>query len=312
LLEENKFENILKSLRVRRGEAWTQAMVAQELGVSRRLYVGWENGDSLPSHSNLRNIVTLFKLSPEDERILYQAAAQVPPRVHNLPFPPNPLFTGRERYLEQLEKLLRESGNVSISGLGGVGKTQLALEYAHRTYREKTYRAVLWVDAAEKAIIEAGFLSLAHLLDVPQKDREDAGKILSAVKQWLEGHTDWLLVMDNADNLGLARSFLPVAHQGHIILTTRSQIVGKVARQIKVQEMELDEGLRFLLRRAKVLQGDADLDAVDADVCKAASQLVTLLGALPLSLDQAAAYIEETGVSFAEYVRLFREDRNFF
>lgn len=98
--EEQRLDNVLKSFRVRKGKVWTQAKTAQELGVSRRLYVGWENGDSLPSQNDLNNIASTFGLGSEDEDALYRAAAQVPPKVHNLPFPPNPLFTGREKQLE--------------------------------------------------------------------------------------------------------------------------------------------------------------------------------------------------------------------
>ena len=314
--EENKFENILKSLRVRKGKAWTQAKVASELGVSRRLYVGWENGDSLPSQHDLKNIAALFGLSGEDEDALYRAAAQVSPRIHNLPFPPNPFFTGREKPLEQLSTLLNEGSNVaisqpvSVSGLGGIGKTQLALEYAHRCYREKIYRAVLWVDAAERRTIEASYFALAHLLDLPEQQVSEPERVVLAVKHWLETHTNWLLIMDNADDLALARSFFPVAHHGRILLTTRSQIVGKIARRVDIDSLSPAEGLRFLLLRSGVAHDDTWLATVSEEDREAARQLVELLGGHPLALDQAGAYIEDTGASFAEYIRLFQEQRH--
>lgn len=133
---------------------------------------------------------------------------------------------------------------------------------------------------------------------------------MQAGKQWLEEHIDWLLILDNADDLGLARPFLPVTRKGHILLTKCSHIFGKIARQLELQEMEQEKGVHFLLRRAKVLQDGEGLDAVDADVRKAASHLVILLGSHLLALDQAGAYIEETEVSFAEYNKLLREHRN--
>jgi len=312
--EESRFENVLKSFRVRKGKLWTQErtveLISEIVDVSLRTYKSWEMGERIPSPEYMKAIVAVFGLSQEDEDTLYRGVAQVPPRIHNLPFAPNPLFTGRQKQLEQLGNLLKE-GSTCISGLGGIGKTQIALEYAHRCYQQGVYRAVFWVDAAGKATIEASYLSLAHLLDLSQKNEADTRQVIQAVRQWLETHTAWLLIMDNADDLGLARSFLPVVHQGHIILTTQSQIVGKFAKQIAVQEMEPGESLRFLLRRAKVLQDDGSLDDVTADARKAASQLVTLLGAHPLALDQAGAYIEETGVSFDEYTKLFRERRNY-
>src|SRR3989442_2748313 len=131
MFEENRFENVLKSLRVRRGKEWTQKKAAKLLGVSERTYKGWENGERIPPDRDLKNITNLFELNERDEATLYRAAAQVPPEIHNLPFQRNPFFTGRKTQLERLKQLLRENGSVvltqsiSISGLGGIGKTQL-------------------------------------------------------------------------------------------------------------------------------------------------------------------------------------------
>ncbi len=130
MFEENRFENVLKSLRVRKGKEWTQAKTARLLGVSRRTYVGWENGESIPSQRDLKNIATTLELNEGDESRLYHAAAQVPPEIHNLPLVRNTFFTGRKTQLEQLGQSLKEDGSValtqpiSISGLGGTGKTQ--------------------------------------------------------------------------------------------------------------------------------------------------------------------------------------------
>src|SRR5689334_2451678 len=115
MLEENRFENLLKSLRVRKGKVWTQAKTAKLLGVSLRTYVGWENGESLPSQRDLKNITATFELNDADTEILFRAAAQGAPRIQNLPFPPNPLFTGREALLENLAKLLKKNDSVAIT-----------------------------------------------------------------------------------------------------------------------------------------------------------------------------------------------------
>ena len=110
-------------------------------------------------------------------------------------------------------------------------KTQLALEYAHRCY-PSVYRSVLWVNAADKASLEGSYLSLAQLLKLPEEKGRAIDRIVQAVKSWLEEHPRWLLILDNADNLELARSFLPSKPRGHILLTTRSQIVGPIASLI--------------------------------------------------------------------------------
>jgi hypothetical protein len=115
--------------------------------------------------------------------------------------------------------------------------------------------------------------------------------------------------MDNADDLQLARSFFPEAHRGHILLTTRSQIVGNTVRKIEVVEMEPMEGLLFLLRRSGMLQDDATVDMVAVEVRESASDLVELLGGHPLALDQAGAYIEDTEVTFTDYINLYRIQR---
>jgi len=316
--EKIEFRSLLRALRIRKGPTWKQPVMADALGFSHRLYVAWENGESVPSVKKLRRIADYFKLDKEDEEELYRAAAQAPPRIHNLPFSQNPFFTGREMHLEQLGKHLQETGtveitqSVSISGLGGIGKTQLALEYAYSHY-PKVYLTVLWVNASDGAMIQASYDSIASLLELQESDERELDKRVQAVKRWLETHTNWLLIMDNADDLQLARSFLPVKPLGNVVFTTRSQIVrdSNIAIQIKVEEMTSEEGLFFLLRRSGMIQDETTLDAVGSKVREAAQQLVELLGRHPLALDQAGAYIEETGVSVADYIQLYQEENSF-
>lgn len=316
MLEEDKFDNVLKSFRVRKGKAWTQKKTANLLNVSHRTYSGWENGESVPIHHDLEMIVATFELSEHDTNTLYRAAAQVPPLVHNLPFPKNPFFTGRQKHLERLECLLKENSNVggtqpvSINGLGGIGKTQLALEYAHRYY-PMVYRTVFWVSAADKTTLEEDYTRIAHLLNLPEKHVREADLIAEAVKKWLEAHTKWLLILDNADDLQLVSAFLPIKHQGHILLTTRSQIVGAIAKPIELEGMEPEEGLIFLMRRSGLLKDTNKLAQVASEVRDTATELVNLLRGLPLALDQAGAYIEETSVSLADYTHMYHEECSF-
>src|SRR5690349_24197470 len=101
---KTNFSRLLKSLRVKSDTAWTQASLAKELGVSLRAYKGWENGEAIPSHEYLNQIVDLLKPNKDDIDALYRAALQVPTIIDNLP-PENPFFTGRETELEHLHKL---------------------------------------------------------------------------------------------------------------------------------------------------------------------------------------------------------------
>ncbi|SRR6266487_162280 len=312
--EEIAFRHLLKSFRVRKGPEWTQRSAAKEIEVSPRLYKAWETGERTPSEDNLRRIVTTFDLNREDAEALYRAAAQAPPRLHNLP-DPNPFFTGRATHLERLRTDLQDTGmveitqSVSISGQGGIGKTQLALKYAHSHF-PKVYLTVLWVNAANATTLQADYDDVAELLKLPErKDREPERRV-RAVKRWLEEHTSWLLVMDNADDLPLARSFLPSRPLGHVVLTTRSQIVRdtSIASHINVDAMTSGEGVLFLLRRSGIIETKDELAKASPADREDARQLVELLGGHPLALDQAGAYIEETGESIADFIQLYQTE----
>jgi hypothetical protein len=95
------------------------------------------------------------------------------------------------------------------------------VEYAYR-YRDE-YHALLWVAAATRDTLIASFLDLARRLNLPEKGEPDQTITVQAVKRWLEQHDQWLLIVDNADDLAIAEEFLPTNDKGHILLTTRTQ-----------------------------------------------------------------------------------------
>jgi tetratricopeptide (TPR) repeat protein len=311
MIEDNSFANLLKTFRMTKGKELTQKKIAPLLGVGHRKYVGWENRESLPDDRELKEIVALFELNEKDKAALYDAAARVAPKIDNLELPRNRFFTGREAQFKQIEQFLKENGTqpIAICGLGGVGKTQLALEYVYRGYRE-VYRTVLWVNAAKEETLRKEYGELADLLELPERSEDNQDKRIQAVKKWLKTRTGWLLILDNVDDLEFAQSFLPVTPGGHILLTMRSQIVGSIAKRVEIKEMEPEEAQRFLLTRAGILRDATKLDTIATGVRDTATELVTLLGGLPLALDQAGAYIEETGVSLANYLQLYHARRH--
>jgi len=234
-------------------------------------------------------------------------------QVWNVPYPRNPFFTGREELLSRLYDQLQAgqamalSQPQAISGLGGIGKTQLALEYAYR-YRGD-YQAVLWTQADTRENLTSSYLTIAALLNLPEKNEQESARVIAAVKNWLQRNTGWLLILDNADDLALARDFLPPSVGGHVLLTTRAQAMGRFARRLEVDSLPTELGALFLLCRAGLLPAEATLEQASTAEQAHAKEICEEMGGLPLALDQAGAYIEETGCSLSEYQRLFQQHR---
>ncbi len=195
----------------------------------------------------------------------------------------------------------------AISGLGGIGKTQIAIEYAYR-YRAH-YQAILWVNASTRDTLISDFVQLAALLKLPEYQEQDQNIVVIAMKRWLSIHEGWLLILDNVDDLEMVVTFLPVEWKGNVLLTTRLQALGTIAQSVEVEKMGLDEGVMFLLRRTKSLKPAAPLDRSEQESVALAEEIVTALDGLPLALDQAGAYIEETRCGFAAYLELYRTRR---
>ena len=235
------------------------------------------------------------------------------PQFWNVPYQRNPYFTGREDVLTHLHNLLTRKQIVvavtqhALCGLGGIGKTQTVLEYIYRYGSE--YQAIVWIKADTRENLFADFLSLAQLLVLPERDAQDQAVVNAAIRRWLQEHTGWLLVFDNADDLEIMREVLPTGCQGHVLLTTRAQAMGRVAHRIEIEEMSLETGTLFLLRRAGLLGSDASLEKASEKDRISAERLVQELGGLPLALDQAGAYIEEASLSIEEYRELYQQQR---
>ncbi|MEO6892853.1 MAG: tetratricopeptide repeat protein, partial [Ktedonobacteraceae bacterium] len=231
----------------------------------------------------------------------------------NIPFSRNPFFTGREDLLERLHTHLHTTRTITvsqplaISGLGGIGKTQLVVEYAYRY--GQAYQAVLWARAETSEALNASFTEIASVLHLPQKEAQEQEVIVQAVKGWLRDTSGWLLLLDNADDLNLVQSFLPPRFAGHLLLTTRAQIMGKFARRLEVDTLTPEAGALLLLRRAGLVEANAVFKTASPSDQSLALALTEELGGLPLALDQAGAYIEETQCSLADYQQHYQTRR---
>ena len=231
--------------------------------------------------------------------------------IWNVPYPHSPFFIGRDTLLTQLYDILHDEKAAAltqaISGLGGIGKTQLAVEYAYRN-RDK-YQAIFWTTATTYETLFADFVALAELLDLPEKDAQDQTITVHTVIHWLESHSQWLLIIDNADDLELTRDFLPTGGKGHIILTTRSQETGAVAQALEVPKLAPDDEAVLLLHRAKIIPLDASLADASEENQSDARAIAHLLDGLPLAIDQAGAYIEKMQCSLADYRGRYQQAR---
>ena len=197
--------------------------------------------------------------------------------------------------LERLRAGLRGDGRTALvarrtalHGMGGIGKTQLALKYAH-TYGD-AYAGVWWFAAETDAGLQLDARACCDAVPVPVGD----GELPSlALRRWLATQPGaWLLVFDNADSAAALRPHLPDGDLHHVLITSRDPAWGGLASTVTLDAWTDEEGADFLAARLANAPRD-DLLALSAD-----------LGGLPLALEQAASYVETTGGSVAHYRRL--------
>jgi tetratricopeptide (TPR) repeat protein len=212
------------------------------------------------------------------------------PRVWNIP-PRNPGFTGRDGVLETVrEQLLGGEKAVvqALDGIGGVGKTQVAIEYAHRFAR--TYDLAWWVATEQPTLIADQFAVLAKQLGCPEAD--GAAKLVqAAVLRELRLRDQWLLVFDNAGNPEDVREWLPSGN-GHVLITSRVPGWQDIAIPVHIDVLDRAESVAFLCERVR---GLTETDA---------GALAEQLGDLPLAMAQAAAFMAETGTTASTYLGL--------
>jgi tetratricopeptide (TPR) repeat protein len=211
----------------------------------------------------------------------------------------NPFFTGREGVLAQLQEALAKQGRAAMSGLGGIGKTQTAVEYAHRHLKE--YDPIFWVSTASREDLLSGYVTIAGLLKLPESKDKDQTLAVEAVKRWLSSHEGWLLILDNADRPDIVKPFLRAESTGHVLLTSRAQVFDTIGivRPVELNEMSPAEARIFLLKRT-------GREYEDGHEPSAASELAAELGFLPLALEQASAYIVRNKSLFQDYLNSFR------
>lgn len=213
------------------------------------------------------------------------------PWLSNLPGR-NRHFCGRDALLDALHTRVADAvlPVEAVHGLGGVGKTELVLEFAHRFAGD--YDIVWWVPAEQPASAAAALADLAVRMGVPAN--ADQAGVVAGLFAALRGRDRWLLIYDNAENPVDLTGLLPAGGGGSVLVTSRWSGWGQRAEPLRLDVLTRAESVRFLSHRT----GRGDPDGL--------GQLAGLVGDLPLALEEAAAYLEQTGVGVAEYVGLLR------
>jgi tetratricopeptide (TPR) repeat protein len=219
------------------------------------------------------------------------------PRIRKIPAA-NPHFTGRGPELDRLAADLAAGSRVmvhSVRGMGGVGKTQLATEYAHTHLRD--YDLVWWIAAEEPAAIPDQLTALAARFGVEPAAEPDA--LAAQVHDRLAAVAGWLLIFDNADTVAAIQPWLPPGPQpagipGHVIVTTRRGGFSSLGQVMDLDVIDLADAVTLLRTRVSDLGQDVG------------EQIADELGRLPLALEQAAAYLDRVQIPPGEYLDLLR------
>lgn len=217
-------------------------------------------------------------------------------KASEMPLQRNAFFVGRESYLTSLRKHFIGDAPAGkhqvLFGLGGIGKSQIALEYAHRY--EDQYSLTWWLPAEDPTALGLSYARLARAIGLNLPPEVNLDDVRHRVRRVLGQMTDWLLIFDNAVRPESIRNFLPIERSGHVLITSQAGDWGELAMPVPVRPMKRVESIEFLHKR------------VTADDPNAmAEKLAHTLGDLPLALEQAAAVMEESGIDYAAYMQRF-------
>ncbi len=282
-----------------------------ELRASQQAYRDWikrggEHRDTLTTKAKLIEDVLVLPF-PDLGR----------PKPINLPYASiGTLFKGRDEFMAQLRRSLADAGSrasaivgkpKSVHGLGGVGKTRLAVEYAWQN--AEAYTALLFVVASSPEDLRRNLAALVGpmVLDLDEQDaKEEEAKVAGALR-WLRNNPGWFLVLDNVDTkeaAEAAEALLAQLHAGDVLITSRMSRWSKQVEPLELDVLTADDAVAFLLERTDRRRRKTATDEADA------RNLATELGELALALEQAGAYIEEQRLSFVQYLAQWQSNRD--
>ncbi|KAI0107927.1 hypothetical protein F4776DRAFT_644086 [Hypoxylon sp. NC0597] len=231
----------------------------------------------------------------------------------NLPSKPSQLCHGRVTELSLLQHCLITSENqealqtVCLYGMRGVGKTHLALEYAHG--HASDYPITLWVSAESSLKIQQSFSEIAHGMGIADNSVQHPDQLCGIVKQWLsntskraeeDDYPNWLMIFDNVEELALLQAYWPQGSNGSIIITTTTNAIARYYandhQTITIEPFNGETGTQMLLK----LTG---MDESNIEEKKTANLIADALGNLPLALDLVGNYVLSLGKSLSSFWR---------
>ncbi len=243
---------------------------------------------------------------PEETPPVQQQGRQAAPRArHNLPMARlGQQFIGREEEIARVQAMLLAAGSgaitdaLALEGLGGIGKTRLAVEYAWEHLAD--YEWVFFLRADTPETLCAGLARLAdhEWLDLPEAGETEEQRRVRAVLRWFEGHERWLLILDNADSEQsagyIAGEILPHLNRGHVLLTTRFRRWGGEVRALALAPLSESAAVRLLVAATEGQRRSLPDDP------ESAAALARALDGLPLALEQIAAWVRAKQCSLAD------------
>ncbi|CEL10496.1 Putative Pfs, NACHT, and Ankyrin domain protein (AFU_orthologue; AFUA_7G06290) [Aspergillus calidoustus] len=234
-----------------------------------------------------------------------------------VPFRKNPGFVGREGEIAMIEELFGKTDGpfkVALCGLGGVGKTQIALELAYRVRERDPTCSIFWIPCTSNASVEQAFMGIAQTIGLQEVKASNVKERVKAYLSQINGQK-WLLIFYNADDTDMwvgdgagateLANFLAPSKQGHILFTTRNQkLAVRLASRfvVVVSEPDAETGVKILEEalQKKELLGNRD-------------ETITLLKRLtflPLAISQAAAYVNSNDIKLSDYIALLKEQES--
>ena len=210
----------------------------------------------------------------------------------------NPNFTGRDDFLEMLEQMLNDVSCVSltqsptITGMGGIGKTSIALEYAHRHFNN--YKCIWWVNSESSDALQKSFDRFARII-CKRTDYKKPDELIEIIVDWLTENESWLMIFDNAEDQEQISEYLPGHYNEgcNVIVTSRNNVW---SNKIAVNLFSETDALSFFTKVTKL-----ESDEFATALCKE-------LGYLPLAITQAAFYIRNNpNETYETYLELYKE-----